>query len=227
MSDIQAIKYRLVGAVVIVIGFASMWWLMLDHEAHRRIKNEHLDIPPQTMAIERFDIEEPKPLGIRPQEAGGVAESRALAEDKSVKNANSEEIKTTDIKSTVISPPQEEQPVPNEPKIAEEKSVPASATIAKKTDSYSALDEKGLPEAWVLQLASLKSEENARQLQRKLLASSYPAYIKSITRDDGVSYRVLVGPKLSHEKAVEMSKAIEKELGIKSMVLKFQTGYEQ
>lgn len=235
MSDIQAIKYRLVGAVVIVVGFALVWWLMLDHEARRRIQEEQADLPPQTFEVERFDIDEPQPLGIRPKPDGaGVVEREA--------SKNSEEIPTQDLPTAVMSQePEEAAPVtevkPAKPvasaveakkPVEVKKAVDTGATsIAAKTNSYSALDEKGLPESWVIQLASVKNRENAQQLQRKLLASSYPAYVKSVSTADGTIHRVLVGPKLSRQKAEETARAIEKEFRIKGIIVRFQTGYEQ
>jgi DedD protein len=100
-------------------------------------------------------------------------------------------------------------------------------TPAPKSASYAALDAKGVPEAWVIQLASLKSKENAQKLQKELLGYGFPAYVKSVNKADGVSFRVLVGPKLNRQKAEEMAKAIEKKQGSKGMIVKFQAGYEQ
>lgn len=236
MSDIQAIKYRLVGAVVIVIGFALVWWLMLDHEAHRRIKEDQAELPPQTFEIERFDIDEPQSLGIRPEEgkvAGQVEEGV-------------EEIRTEALPAGVISPHPKEaaaatvveklpettaatakSPEPVKPEVKPKPVVKEKASTVPATNSYSALDKQGLPESWVIQLASVKSRENAQQLQRRLLASSYPAYVKSVNTAEGTLHRVLVGPKLSRQKAQETAAAIEKEFRIKGMIVRFQTGYEQ
>jgi cell division septation protein DedD len=38
---------------------------------------------------------------------------------------------------------------------------------------------------------------------------------------------VLVGPKLSKQKAADMAKAIEKEFALKSMLMLFKPGYEE
>lgn len=209
MSDIQAMKYRLVGAVVIIVGFALVWWLMLDHEAHRRVKEEQADIPAQTFEVERFDIDEPKPLGIKPQDQK-EPEIEITADVNSTNTSDiSKSAKKQEVQSTVAS------------------SAVKTSTMASKSNAYSALDQKGLPESWVIQLASVKNRENAQQLQRKLLSSSYPAYIRTIHTDEGELHRVLVGPKLDRAKAEKTATSIEKEFGIKGIIVRFQTGYEK
>jgi DedD protein len=218
MSDIQAIKYRLVGAVVIVVGFSCVWWLLLDHEEHRRIQETQVEIPQKSFSVERFDIDKPKPLGLHPQ-------TKALEPEKIKSDVNN--IAAVEIKEDVITPVthNEEKPAVQQIEKTPEPAKPAAPAV--KNTSFSSLDEKGLPEAWVLQLASLKSQENAKQLQKKLLNSSYPAYVKSVKTADGVIYRVLVGPKLDRTKAEQMAKSIETEHAMKSIIVKYQTGYEQ
>lgn len=221
MSDIQAIKYRLVGAVVIVVGFSCVWWLMLDHEEHRRIQETQVEMPEKAFVVERFNIDEPKPLGLHPKT--NVLENSPVGMDSSSNVVIKEDVITPVTQQDKPVAPPAEVVKPIVKKAVEVKPV----TPVEKNTHFSALDEKGMPEAWVLQLASLKSQENAKQLKNKLINTSYPAYVKEVSTADGVIYRVLVGPKLDRTKAEQMAKAIEKEHKMKSIIVKYQTGYKQ
>lgn len=74
-TDTQTIKYRLIGAAVILISLVLGWWLFLDHDVQR-----YQDIKrniPEPLPIERFDIAEPQPLigtPVQPAESAPVAE---------------------------------------------------------------------------------------------------------------------------------------------------------
>jgi len=248
MSDIQSIKYRLVGAVVIVIGFALLWSILLDHDAKRKVKDNQLTIPAQTFNVERFDIKDPKNIDIEGEELP-VSVADTDAAKPTPENADIEQTKAG-VKDSVADPEPSAKtaPVASVKEVAPLKpSIPAPAKVteapapkplatndkaavevkAAASGTYSALDGKGLPEAWVLQLASVKNKDNAQELQKKLIASNFPAYIKSATTADGLSYRVLVGPKLSREKAEMMARDIEKKHGIKGIIVRFQAAYER
>ena len=50
--------------------------------------------------------------------------------------------------------------------------------------------------AWVVQLGSFSSEENAKGLNEKLRKAGYPAFVEPLKRESGMAYRVRVGPEL-------------------------------
>ena len=194
MSDYQAIKYRLIGAAVIVGSFIFAWWLLLDHEVHR-LGDSQMDIP-EPMKIERFDIEEPTKPDLKP----------------------APDIKSDDSEKTDISTNTAEEEKPADLPVA-----PAE----KPQKKMSALDSQDLPEAWVLQVASFQDKSNAQQLQKKLVAKELPAYVKVFNLPEGKSYRVLVGPKLNKERAASMARQIEKDHGLKSMIMRYKPGFEE
>lgn len=245
MSDIQTIKYRLVGAVVIVIGFALLWSLLLDHEAKRKVNEKQLDIPPQTFNVERFDIKDPQnAVAITDEELPVTVDDSdsSTAQSESIQSVETPKAETVKVvEKTVVQAVQEKPEATQTPKavstpvVAAVKKAPLpssappkqSVVVEKAATSYSKLDDKGLPEAWVLQLASVKNEQNALDLKNKLISANFPAYVKSINTADGISYRVLVGPKLSREKAEIMANDIEKQKGIKGIIVRFQVGYER
>lgn len=84
------------------------------------------------------------------------------------------------------------------------------------------LDERGIPNAWVLQVASFKEEARARDIVDKLLADGYKAFIRSATTADGVAHRVYVGPKLDRQKLHKEKAMIESKYRVKALELKFE-----
>lgn len=84
------------------------------------------------------------------------------------------------------------------------------------------LDSSGVPEAWVVQVASLGSADNARLLRDRLREQGYKAYTEPTRTATGVATRVLVGPKLSREQADRDKAAIDEALGLNTLVIRFQ-----
>lgn len=227
MSDFQSIKYRLIGAAVIVISFIFSWWLLLDHEVHR-LQNAQIDIP-VPLEIERFDIKKPT-----------IPDTKlAIVKDADLSNKVTDD---TQQKTKAIEPQMTEQPSTKqsstkqqsaEQQSAEQQSIKQQAITSQKTvttksaPAMSSLDNRGLPEAWVLQVGSFQDKLNAQQVQKKLVESDLPAYVKVFNLPEGKSYRVLVGPKLSKEKAAKIAKVVEKEHGLKSLIMQYKPGFEE
>ena len=154
MSDIEAIKYRLIGALVIVVSFIFAWWLVLDHDV-QRLQDEDMEIP-EPLKIERFDIDKPEKPSLKPVEAKSAEKKAAKAVKKEVKVVETDK-KIVEIKSS-------------------------------NKNKYSSIDDRGLPEAWVVQVASFQNKPNAQKLQEKLLADDLPAYIKQFNLPDGSNF---------------------------------------
>ena len=210
MSDFQSIKYRLIGAAVIVISFVFSCWLLLDHEVHR-LQDIQADIP-KPMEIERFTIDKPQDPAIKQQDATqAVAESAVIAERK----------------ESSESQPAVNNKVDSDPRKSVAKTHQKTTAVETHTPALSALDKQGLPEAWVLQVASFQDKTNAQQLQSKLVANAFPAYVKMFSLAEGKSYRVLVGPKLNKIKADELAKKKKKQQGLKSLIMKYKPGLEE
>lgn len=188
MSDFHTIKYRLIGAAIIVCALVLSWWLFLDHDVRRY--QDIRDNQPEPLVIERFDIAKP------------VAPQRPPAE------------------------PQDESAAGNNKDVEPEAKVPAKPA-AEPSTPYAAVDDDGLPQAWVLQVASFRQSDNARQLQQQLLAAGMPAYVKKFRLDSGDSYRVLVGPKLSQQRARQLLEKVKKEFQLEGMLVRYKPGYEE
>jgi DedD protein len=107
----------------------------------------------------------------------------------------------------------------------EEKKVTSAAEKSKKP--IAERKSNGLPEAWVVQVASFQSKANAEKLQNKLLKDNYTAYIKKFNVSGKNTFRVLIGPKLSTSIAEEIKNNVTKSYALEARVIQYASGFEQ
>lgn len=100
--------------------------------------------------------------------------------------------------------------------------VKASSADKPITNSKPALDEKGLPQAWVIQLASFQSQARADELQKKLLQGEHKAYTRAVDTEKGQFYRVFVGPYINKVEAEQQQKLLDKDYKVSSRLLRFK-----
>ena len=84
------------------------------------------------------------------------------------------------------------------------------------------LTDKGTPNAWVLQVASYRFEGHAKERRDALKVEGYDAYVEQINAEQGKMNRLYVGPFLNKQKSLAAKREIDKLLGVKSMLLKFE-----
>jgi len=75
--------------------------------------------------------------------------------------------------------------------------------------------------AWVVQLGSFSSEENAQSLNKQLREHKYPAFVEPLIQENKVIYRVRVGPELRRSNAEKLQQEIKKKLGIDGILVKY------
>lgn len=75
--------------------------------------------------------------------------------------------------------------------------------------------------AWVVQLGSFASEQNAKDLERRLQKEGYSAFVEKLYLAEGSKYRVRVGPELVRAKADVARDKLEKDLNLKGIVVRY------
>jgi DedD protein len=100
----------------------------------------------------------------------------------------------------------------------------AVAKSAAKPDAKSAAKSAGAPEhvgltAWVVQLGSFASEENARTLNERLRKKGYSAFVEPVRQDGEEVYRVRVGPELLRSEAQALREKIRAETELEGIVV--------
>lgn len=116
---------------------------------------------------------------------------------------------------------------PAEPEIMDTAPDPATMYVPEEADEVAATPEPpgfaadGTPKAWVLQIASFREKDLAENLRAKLAQQNYEAYTRVVSYKNGTVHRVYVGPKLDKESLLQQKDSIEKDLGLKTLVLPF------
>ncbi|MDF1653721.1 MAG: SPOR domain-containing protein [Coxiellaceae bacterium] len=76
--------------------------------------------------------------------------------------------------------------------------------------------------AWVVQLASFGSSENAARLVKKLRQSGYEAYSRHATNSHGkVIYKVYVGPEINRHRIESLQNQLSKHYRLKGMIRRY------
>ncbi|MGH1463461.1 MAG: SPOR domain-containing protein [Neptuniibacter sp.] len=81
------------------------------------------------------------------------------------------------------------------------------------------LDQQGVPVAWTLQLASFKSEDNAKGLRKQLIENGY----KVFTRKQGDLVKVYVGPEFQKTRLEALQIKLKQDFGLKGIIVRFTT----
>ena len=131
----------------------------------------------------------------------------------------------------VPSEPVSDMPVADTPEVSvatssavQVSSAKAIAATAQATSSIPAmpLNQKGLPDAWVVQVGSFNNKEAANKLRDDLQADGQKAYVRTTTSGNSTVSRVYIGPKLDKNQALALKEQMDRRLKVKSMVMRFQ-----
>lgn len=108
----------------------------------------------------------------------------------------------------------------------EEEVVQAEArpTAIKLAEQTKILDDRGVPNAWAIQVGSFKEVGRAEALRDKLIKEGFPAFTRKADAGGETITRVFVGPKIQREKAVILKRALDKKLKTNTLLVAFKPG---
>ena len=95
-----------------------------------------------------------------------------------------------------------------------------ASSMAKPHDS-TLIDDQGLPQFWVLQVATLASEARATEVIANLKSQGYKAFYRPFMRGDDTLFRVQIGPNAERERLQRLRPQIDKALGVESEILRY------
>lgn len=98
----------------------------------------------------------------------------------------------------------------------------ALSAAAEARDKQSSSVSSPLLDAWVVQVASLRSAESAQELRKRLQARGYKAYVRQAQTGQGEVSRVFIGPKLDKALAEAVKQEIDPVFKVDSLVLRFK-----
>lgn len=84
------------------------------------------------------------------------------------------------------------------------------------------LDQRGLPEGWLLQVASFSDAKNAEQLVVSLQKDGHKAFIREVQTTGGAVQRVYIGPKMTKDAFAKDRLQIDKKYRVKSLVVQYK-----
>lgn len=95
---------------------------------------------------------------------------------------------------------------------------PQSPAQAEPDSSAQATDGQ----AWVIQVASFRSADSARDLRDRLQTQGYRAYIRSASTSAGEVSRVFIGPKISRDEAEATKSEVDQALKVDALIMRFE-----
>ncbi|MGE0383500.1 MAG: SPOR domain-containing protein [Gammaproteobacteria bacterium] len=188
----EQLKHRLVGAAVLALAVVIFVPMLLDDSAPTRAALTATNIPPRPAV----DV----PVRELPPDSGTsapVVESNPPAP----------------IAPRVPPPPASAAPAP----AAAQGGAPKPGMTAAPT---AAPGRSGVT-AWVVQLGSFASEQNALALEKRLKDQGYAAFVDRAPGETGIAFRVRVGPELMRTDADDVRNRVEREIGLKGMVVRY------
>ena len=218
--DNSSVKQRLVGAVVLVALAIIFIPMVLDFRDDVALESGGSPIPARPAG-------ELKSVEIPLREWSGKDMSDVLAEQDFTIAPAVEVVPDAGEDAT----PQAEAPparaeaataAPANPSVAKaEPAKPAApAKAPAPAGSVDANDEEAL--AWVIQVGSFASEDNAITLRDRLRRAGYAAFVEQAQAGGRTISRVRVGPEPSRDEAEKAKSKLQRELQLNAMVMRYR-----
>jgi DedD protein len=198
----RRLKERLIGAAVLVMLAVILIPMILDDSSERDIAITKTNIPARPKDDFNSRIVPLKESDLTP------------VPEKTTPKADTEPLLDVLPEPAVAIEHSEPKPKPK-PEPEKEKET-KSAQIVEKAVS----NNMGVT-AWVVQLGSFSSEENAKVLNEKLRKSGYPAFVEPVKRGTTTAFRVRVGPEILRSDAESLKQKLKKSMQIDGIVIRY------
>ncbi len=207
----ESVKHRLIGAAVLA-AVAVLFLPSFFKDRQQYQVNTESQIPGRP-SITAVDFNEP----VQPE---GV-ESAPAPETMFVPDGGAVTVNELAVPPAESAEPQQAQ---NAATVMQAQTSSTVSVAAAKPDQVPdlPLNAQGLPDAWVVQVASLSAQEGANKLRDQLQAEGHKAYVRSVPSANGNIYRVFIGPKQDKTQALAIKSQLDKRLKVNSLVLPFK-----
>lgn len=196
----ESVKHRLIGAAVLAaIAVLFLPSFFKDRQQYQVDTSSHIPSRPSITAV---DFNEPaRPDDIEPAPAPETMFVPEAGETEAIKSAPVVQAAASSV--------------------ALQSSVQTSSAAIEPAVPALPLNAQGLPDAWVVQVASLSSQAGANKLRDQLQAEGHKAYVRSVSGATTI-YRVFIGPKQDKTQALAIKSQLDKQLKVNSLVLPFK-----
>ncbi len=222
------LKQRLVGAVVLIAlaviflpmllpgnGGSTMPLFGSNVPAAPGTRFEPIEIPIQTPppapSTQVSVVDQPTPGDVasneKPQQPPLVAPAPAAA-PPSVAVAPPAAAPTPTQPPVVAAPPAPVKPAQSQPPVKQTAPTQPPAAPSRTPG-----------EAWDVQLGSFSSSVNALALQDKVRKAGFSAYVEKVKAEQGISYRVRIGPESSRDRADALRQQVQGKMKMNGIVV--------
>ncbi|WP_078083263.1 SPOR domain-containing protein [Microbulbifer mangrovi] len=213
----DGVKQRIVGALVLAALAVIFLPTLFDREGARYI-DVTSQIPPAP-DIKPITIAEPEPVAdVEPAPPVNEVFQPDFVEPKSP----APDPESVSLKAEPEAKPQTETRVAAVKPKPEPEAQPESESAVQLPAEKTQLDDKGLPEGWVVQVAAYKEVAGAERMRKKLMDAGFRAYTRSVDTAKGRFVRVFVGPKLSRVDAQSDKQKLDKLLNTETLILRYR-----
>jgi DedD protein len=198
----ESVKHRLIGAAVLAaIAVLFLPSFFKDRQQYQVDTSSHIPGRPSITAV---DFNEPtRPEGI---ESAPAPEAMFIPDE-------------TEATPAAQIPPAEQSVVAIAGSSGQSSS---KATPGATSVPVIPLNAQGLPDTWVIQVASLSVQAAANKLRDQLQAEGHKAYVRAVPGANATTYRVFIGPKQDKAEAISIKTQLDKRLNVNSLVLPFK-----
>jgi DedD protein len=117
-----------------------------------------------------------------------------------------------------------EETVSKHPLVEQKRAADAAAPPPPPPIERAAAVKKNVPagsshEGWTVQVGSFGSKANAQGLRDKIAKNGFTAFVDSVNVSGKLSHRVRVGPAVDKDKANSLKQRLQKEMGLKGLVI--------
>lgn len=211
----DGLKQRIIGALVLV-SLAVIFVPMLFDEPHSERTSRSINIPE----------EPPFPEVDAPEPPSADAPAYRLEESGESEPDTQRQVQRVDEPAEPVSEAQPEpapqtepaEPVAQESVAQEPAPTPEPENQQSDQQADSAEYAGSLEGAWVVQLGSFGSADNARNLRNKVRDQGYNSHLQEIQRGDTTLTRVFSGPFAEKAEAERAKRALDREFGLNSLV---------
>ncbi|MBI2993343.1 MAG: SPOR domain-containing protein [Gammaproteobacteria bacterium] len=202
----RRLKERLIGASVLVMLAVILIPMILDDSSTTQTRITQTNIP--TRPAEGFTsdiVPLPEPGARGPRAADAPAQSQPDA---------GQSVAAAPVLPAAPGPEgNKAQPEPAKPE-------PPAQQAPTPVQAIPAPERVGLS-AWVVQLGSFSSEDNAKSLSQKLRDAGYAAFVEPIGESGERTYRVRVGPELLKSDAQALADRLKANMRLDGIVLAY------
>ncbi|MBN8431045.1 SPOR domain-containing protein [Microbulbifer salipaludis] len=210
----DGVKQRIVGALVLAALAVIFLPSLFDREGAR-----YIDVTsqiPQAPDIKPIAIAEPSPVeDIEP----------APPVDEVFQPEFVEQTAPAPVPETVASAADQATPSPSvaaaKPQPKAEPAVEPAPSVQLPAEETQ-LDDKGLPEGWVIQVGAYREPASAERMRARLMDAGFRAYTRAVDTPKGRLVRVFVGPKLSRVDAQSDKQKLDKLLKAETLILRYR-----